>query len=549
MGLPLIVFLLFANVLFADFHSNQILYLIQSGNLKLSIDRYQEHNKSHDSELLQQMALLILDQGYRSDDVETQLLTLYGAGISAHESALYILKDGMSSKEPKLQLVALNFLSRYQNDEGDSAILIALNSPYLIIRLEALHALALKKAKIAVPHIDSLMAKVPKELTPLFPQLYALAGNHDAMKMMKKLLTHPDEKVRVEAIRSAAKHGRDDLLPLIRSISSQHGLIQQEACASAFLQFKDEASIPRLEQFKESSNQYVRLASLEALYSLGKSETLEAIEKMARDKNLFAINVLGKLKKSDPLLLELLKNGDSQVKVNAAFALLQSKNAKCLPMMCEILISDARDFGCVKQSSPGGSLVSYKLVPSIHENYKDNPLGVELVLNIKEEVIEEAVKLPERDFLSLAHTLLTAQQNDLVPVVISALEALKSKASITLLKKHLQTAGAPLIRNYCNLSLYRLKEEGPYRETLIKWIKGKHDENLLFRPLVPWEMRDTPTSYQLMPYETSRLLIDSFEALIEARDDAGIDVLLHAIKSGNQKNKFALAGLLIRACQ
>ena len=55
--------------------------------------------------------------------------------------------------------------------------------------------------------------------------------------------------------------------------------------------------------------------------------------------------------------------------------------------------------------------------------------------------------------------------------------------------------------------------------------------------------------YELTPEETSRLYIDTMETFAKGQDDQGLFVILNAIKSGNSKNKYALAGLLIRTNQ
>ena len=44
-------------------------------------------------------------------------------------------------------------------------------------------------------------------------------------------------------------------------------------------------------------------------------------------------------------------------------------------------------------------------------------------------------------------------------------------------------------------------------------------------------------------------MIESFEALAEKHDPQGIDLILAAIQSGHPKNRYALAGLLIKALQ
>ena len=91
--------------------------------------------------------------------------------------------------------------------------------------------------------------------------------------------------------------------------------------------------------------------------------------------------------------------------------------------------------------------------------------------------------------------------------------------------------------------------QDPHGKTLFSWVKEQKDCPLFrFRPLLPWtERRDL--SHLLTPEETSRLVIESFEALAEQHDPQGIDLILTAIQSGHPKNRYALAGLLIKALQ
>jgi len=531
---------------------SRILFMMQSGNADDALDLYHiyhEKNGRHDFELLQQISLILLDQGYRTKNPEIQLLTLFGAGISLNEKALYILEEGLSSPVPQLQLISLNFLSQYHNDSADDALNKALSANNLLIRLEALFHLAEMKSPKVVGQIESLMHKVDPALLSIFPQLFALAGTDRAMKIMKRFLTNPDENVRIETVINAAKYGRDDLLSNIRTLASHHSVPQQEACAFALGIMKDESSIVRLESIARSNTPTVRLAALHALYKLGKKEVRADIEQMARNQDLFAITILGEIPETEMLLNTLAQSDNHQVKVNAALSLLEREDPRCLQLVAEILVRDSRDLAIVKTTSVGKCLSAWKLVPSARQNFNDNPMAYELALKMRESILNKTINLPEGSFLELADFLFEVHQNELVPSLVSLLETLGTPKAIALLKKHQQKAGAPLIRNYCNLALYKLKEEGPYADNLKEWVSKKQDEDLIhFRPFIPWEMREeTNSPYQLTPQETSRFLVESFENLAQTQDDDGINILLKAIQKGNQKNKYALAGLLMRA--
>lgn len=532
---------------------NRVLFLMQGGNLSQALKLYREYVKQighHDPDLLQHMGQILLEQGFRTKDPEIQLLTLFGAGISFNEKTMHLLEEGLKSSQPELQLASLNFLARFQNDDADLALNKALTSNYLVIRLEGVYQLAKRKAPTALGQTEALMCKVPSEIHFLFPQLYGMIGTPQAIKSLRRLLSHKEEKVRIEAILSAAKFKRDDLLPSIRSLMTHHVTAQQEACAYAVGVLKDEASVPKLIELSQSGLSTTRLSALQALYSLGRLETKGAIESAANAQDVFAINILGGIQDSNNTLYALTQSPNIQVKVNATLALLNRRDSRCLNALCDLLIRDPRDLALGKISSQGNALEAYKVIPSAQQNLQDNTVGIEMSLGIMEDALQDALDLPEKDFLRIAQVLLEAQQNALVPAVVEALEDLHTPDAIALLKKHQQRIGAPLIRNYCNLALYNLKEEGPYADNIKIWIAKQYQEELIrFRPLVPRDIREEDSPYELTPNEASGLLIKCLEALAQHQDEHGIDILLDAIQYGNSKNKYALTGLLMRAAQ
>lgn len=555
-GIPLAVFFFFFSIQSFIFSAlpenrNHALFLMRSGNISHAIEvykRYHKNFKQHDYELIQEMGLLLLDQGCRHEDPEIRLMTTFGAGISLNEKTLYILEAGLDSNIPELQLASIHYLSRYQNDKADEALQRAMNAAHPLIRLEAAHLLAQKKAPRAFAYAESLMHRFDELLTPLFPQFFAMIGSAEATRMLRKLMTNPDEEVRIAAIISAADYGRDDLLPKIRILATHNEKAQQEACAFALGVLKDESSIPKLETLAHSKIPHTRLASWKSLYDLGRKEYKSSIENAAREKNVYAITLLGEIEGSQDLLSKLAMDSNIQVKMNAAIALLHLKDSRCLPGLLEILLMDSRGLCFSKTLSKGKGLSAWKVFPSAKQNFEDEPYAFELSLTIREDLLEKAIDLPERDFLKLAKAIFMHQQNDLVPLTVELLEMLNTPNAIALLKLHQQQIGAPLIRNYCNLALYNLKEPGPFGENIRSWISNMQNEELIrFRPFLPRELLEHEDHYELTPQDNSSLLIASFESFVINKDERGIEILLDAIQNGNDKNKYALAGLLMRA--
>lgn len=528
-----------------------IFYLIHTNKIDQALEHYQDYlhrHGRHDTEFLQQLGLSVLEQGAKSRDAETLLMTLFGAGIAMNEKTLDILMRGVDAPNPQLQLVALQFLARCHHDEADSCLLTALKSNYLLVRLEGAKQIALKKHPQATHLIESLMGKVDAELLPLFPQLFAAIGTTDAITILKRLLAHTSQDVRIEAVLSSAKAGRDDLLPKIKILAMQSSSPQQEACAMAFGLLKDETSIALLQRFSQSHMPQVRLAALQALYSLGRSETLTEMVSLAFNGDLFAVAALGDIPGTQDALARLAQSPNAQVSLNAALGLLNQQDPRCQPFLNAILIRDSRDLAFTKVASQGKGLFYWKTMPSARQNYEDFSIDLELSQSFRESVLMQVADLPEECFYSAIAAIFDRQQNDLVPTAIALLEESHTEKALSMLKSYQQRAGAPLIRNYCNLALYRLQEEGPYHENLRRWIETQTDAPLIqLRPYIPWEVDGSLANGQITPHEASRLLVETFESFAQQQDDGGINALLNAVRSGNSKNKYALAGLLMRA--
>lgn len=532
-------------------HQGRILFLLQQGEHEQGLKIYQEdfqNSGQHDFELLHQMGLKILDYGFRQNDPECQLLALFGASVSGHEDAYYILEESLKSRYPAIQLVALGALAHFQNDRADRTILRALGASMLEVRYEAVHQLCKKKHPQAVNQAESLMYKTPKAYIAMYPPLFAMVGDPHSTRILRKLLNHPSKEVRLATILSIAKYKRDDLLPQIRQQSSQLQFALQEACAYTFGVLKDEASVLKLEKLTLSQYPTVALAAHVSLYQLGRENSVKSIEEEAKKEDLFAIAALGSIQDHPQILLELLEKPQVQVRLNALIALLNQHHPRAIELIEEVLIRDKKDLAFTAYQSPGNCFKAWKVTPSASQLLKDDLKAYIEHLELKESLLETVSELSQPHFIALAHQIFSKQQNDLIPRTVQLLEDLGSVEAIDCLKKHQQQLGAPLVRHYCNLVLYRLQEPGPYGEQLRLWIKAESQTQFIrFQPFSPWELGKE--SYTLTPEETSKLLIEAFETFAAQQNTLGVETLIEAMASGHTKNKYALAGLLLRAAQ
>ncbi|HSX27077.1 MAG TPA: HEAT repeat domain-containing protein, partial [Chlamydiales bacterium] len=367
---------------------------------------------------------------------------------------------------------------------------------------------------------------------------------------LKRLIEDADPQVRVESILNVARLGRDDFLPSLRKRLSHTHVAELEATAFALGVLKDSSSTKKLKKLASSSTESVRLAASIALLQFGDRTFVPQIEEMAKRSNLFAIAALGRISETEETLARLVRSSDLQVRLNAAIALLQRRDPRCVHALAELLIEDSRDLAFHPFNSVGRTLVSYKAIPSAELHAKDPTIDLSYSQAIREHLLREAIHLPEANFLQLARLVFNRQQYDLVPTLITLLENLQTENAIALLKEGAAKLSAPLIRDYCHLSLYRLKQEGPYEEYINHWVmRQKESELIRLRPLLPWKYRMEQSDYSLTPEETSRLLIEAFLSIASHRDEKSIAFLLEAIQLGNPQNRYALMGLLMKATE
>lgn len=539
----------------ASSNEGAILYLINSGKTEQAIDAILAAQAQDPyfplSHIIEELSLNILKTGIESKEPNDAILALYGIQISLNEKALSEVEGAIGSREPELQLTAVQVLSTYNHDATNQLLEEALRSDYLIIRLEAAHSLASKQTPSAYGQLEALMLKVDPEMRSFFPELFAIEKSPDSVQTLRRLLRDSNAKVRLEAIGAVTRAHLTELLPDLNTQAADLSPAIQEALAMSSAQFHDEALKPFLRQTTLSSYSTTALAAAFALYETGDKEAKQIIESEAQNNNLFAITLLGKMSSIPATILyEKVEAQDLQVSVNAAIALLERKDPRCLPALFDLFIQNHKDLIFEEVASPGRALSYYKITPSATQNIDKESIQFEMSLRIREQLLIKAVELPEPSFLQLAYTLFECRQLDLIPTLIRLLENIRTDGAIALLKDEASHLGSPFIRAYANLALFRLHEKGPYFDRVKEWLATNSSTEIMqLRPLVPWKLRSEKSPYALSLEERARLLTETCEALAETHDPESLKVLLLTMRNGKPQNRILLAGLLLRAAQ
>lgn len=527
----------------------KLLLLVYQGKDKEAFELYLEEyekTKTHNYPLLQKMALGLIQYGCRQKERESKILSLFGASFSSNDETFFCLEEGLSNEDPMIQLVSIKGLAERNDDRADRALIRALSSPYLILRLQAVSILCQKKHSQAVSQVESLLYKTPKFIRGIYAELLAETKDCRANHLLKKLLNDPLVETRLATIKAASRHHIDELVPQIRQKLVLSNYKEQEAACFAIGELKDESSISKLDLLSRSSYPCLALSARLACYKLGKHDAADSIAQDAAEGNLFAIQALGKTMRGEKTLLELSKNSNIQIKLNALLSLLEQKNQEEIETLVSLLFDKNKLFSLTSETSPGETL-SYVKWNGLHSS--SNSLEGNLDIEIKNDVIEKIRYLSEEKFLKACDLILETQQNAFIPLVTALLEEMETEGATKCLIKHQQQLGAPLVRNYCTLSLYRMKEQpGPWKKYLMDWISNQSTtEFIRFKPLE--EASIAKGSYSLTPEEKSQFLIHAMESVAQTRSEEAVTALAEAIKNGHSKNKYAIAGLLLRTTE
>ncbi|NGX61968.1 MAG: hypothetical protein K940chlam9_01460 [Chlamydiae bacterium] len=534
---------------FPEDRAAQMLFLLHKGEVEKAFTIYSEEvreSDTHDFTLLQEAGKQLLQKGVESRDPEVEVMCMFGAGISNSSSLLPVLVKGMGSKQEQIQLLALRFLGALHDDEADLLIQNALGSPSLLMRLEACLHLAQKNYPDILNQLQSLMYKVPPQIRAVFPQIAIHIEGGEAESYMRHLLTDKELSVRMEAILRVAKGKRDEFLPQIRKLATQPHHAEQEGCAFALGALKDSESIPLLRELAEKGRPTVRMAALHALYELNSSFSLSWLKQEALCGDLFALQTLAKMEgEGNEIFAKLLDSEDREVHFQALLALLKRRDKRAIAHIESLLFLDKQDLGFYQVSSPGGTIKVWKCLPSAHASAKKYPGILAQTTALREKALLACLEISEKRFYPLCRRLLFSGERSLVPLIVKLLENKQSEEALALLREGTQKTGAPYARNYCALALYRLREEGPYEEMITRWIRLAGGETLIqFKEGEASELLSP--KFALSPSETSRFLVESYETLASIQSPAALDTLLYAMVHGNPKNRYALAGLLIR---
>lgn len=551
----IIFFSLISSLCFSDFEEQRINFLIAKKDYSKAIEWYLENSikkKQENPEILFNLAKSIIENSINSTESKDQLLGLYGLMISNSNDVDYDFSKLLESKDPQVQMLTIQYLSRWNEDVVESWLNKAMSSHYLPVRLQALGSLVTHKSKLALSHIESLYYRLPNFVRPIFAQYYAALGTPHSIKILKQMLSDPNREMKIACILSACQYGRDDLREDIRKTLSQPDPFVQESAIFAISHMQDLSSKELIESFLDSSHTNLKLASNLGMIQFHDEKALKTIFDLAETGDLFAIFSLGSISQSLPTLEKLYNSKDPNVTLNVMAALLEKKHPKAKELLIDFLKSHSLYDGIVPTFSTGKTQHALRLIPAFSKQFSSNKEYINYIQGttqmIREKFLIQAIELPESEFIEIAETIFEHEIFDLIPTLVKLLENCKSEKTISMLKKMSQKPGSPRSRNYSIVALARMKDP-QFINQFIDFISSQKKQDII--DLKTFDTQDESikksTRFLLTPDEKTQLLIEAYDTLIYLHDERCFSVLLSALLQSPAQNRPVLAGLLLKA--
>lgn len=534
---------------------SKILFHLTKKNSILGLKKYKEYQKelgSHDYPLLREIALMIIEDGISKGTEDDALLSLVALEITGENSLSHLFGKLVKSKHFPVQAKTLSLLQKIHDDHADILIKSYLTSNFITLRLEALSILVQKHHSFALGQVEALMNMVHKHYHPIFVDFFAMSRTSYAITSLKQMMSNIDLNLSLATIIAAKKFRIEELIPNLRSSLTNTSPIIQEGAASALGSFKDSYSKERLELLMHSTHPEVSLAAHFALYELGETNKKDAICKLAKTGNAFAISLLPKIENSKKLLREIYFNDNTSLRINSALSLLELQDPVCLPVINDLITLDPNIYCLQPAYSPGKAFSTLKLIPFSSIDKKVQEHAKSSTLQIQQSLLAKCIDLPRDKCMKVIENIFSKKYNLLIPTAIGILENFNDKEAITFLKEKSITPGAPFIRTSCHLSLWKRYHEKMHQDAIFSWLKefGKHQMIGFAEKKSDKKAKNLSiTEYDLTLEEKSHLLIGAYLSAGYMRNSAGLDCIIDAMIEGHKKNQIPLAGVLLKTIQ
>ncbi len=499
-------------------------------------------NKSAYRPHLEELSTKLFQKLLASNDPEIVMMTMLAAASCHHPLSHNMAFSLVRSSYPIIQLAAIQALCSLNTTEADCMLVEALRSDYPVIRLEAAWYIAHKRIPQAFFHIDTLKVKLPAELLPYLPELYAAEGSSSSIQRLRQLLLDPDEQVVLETILAIGKYNLTSFSDVLTKFTS-HSPAVLEALAFALQNVPTDAARDKLKILACHSSPYVSLRACLSLIAQGDLSYQNQVQTLAKEGNIFALSALGSCPQP---LLPCFAGTEKCVNLNLALSQLMLRDAAAIPSIKTFLALPETELLCASYS-PGHALSYWDVTPSQTVVKELEPTFTEQSLRAKEYFLSLALELDEAQFLDVASYIFQEGIFDLYPCLLELLENKQSKSAIALLHEESMRVGAPYNRAFATLGLVKIKNELKEKDLVPILSLSREKKAQSWRFPIPWI--ESAVSDERMPLQQTSMLahlyISTVGALAENGSPEAISILVEELSLAPQKYlPFVVSALL-----
>ncbi len=446
----------------AEVEKTAIHYNIQKGAWHKVVELYDLYCDAHPEEagiLSAHMVEQYFKQTVRSSNDKQRLLALHASGIVACEPLLGVFEKSLRSNDPKAQCLAVEGLKRLKSDLADRLLLEAMHSEYAPVCVGAAIAL-MERNNAEVPmFMESLMYKVPPAARVLFPAIFGKSEHPECKRLIGVLLKDRDPLVRISSLLAIVEYHFDTFIPQLRTIAAQGNSAEKELAIYGLALFEDSSSLELLQHLAEDKDPIVRMVAALGLNRFG-VDISASIEKMAKERNLWAISALGRVEGGGvETLKQFVKDPDLSVRATALWALLERKDSSAVEPLIELVCLSS---GIVSQESTGTVLKIFK--PGIAGQWRAPWVAA-------------AAKLPMKEFIIFAKRAI-AKDKSLANSIITLLENSDKEEAKAFIRQLAHYPGERAIRYRAQIALLRLDYGSESTTEVMEWLTEKERVDL-----------------------------------------------------------------------
>jgi HEAT repeat protein len=514
---------------------------IQKNQTSLAIERALTLSEqgSLDYSSCDHLASNLIEKGLLSDKPSEILIALYAGLICEKNLDVGRLDNLFKLEIPFIQHLILNHFQNFDLYVAYPTIKRALSSPDLGIRLHACQILAHSGHKEGLGQLEALMHRVPLEFRYIFADIFAQLGSKDAHIQLKTLLEDKLWTNRVAALLAVADFRQDGLLPYLRTSLSHTQPAEIEAAAYGLGCFGDLDSSKKLDTLMKSKVDEIALSSALALHRMGVYTAKEFILNKAKEKDLYAVNLLSEITSTSAELDFLLSDQDLNIRLNATRALVKKRHPSGL-LHAYSLLKDLPPM--TPKFSAGRTLFSLKM-----DRRKET---LEYALAFRKqyayEIFSEIFCYPFEELRPYLEQLI--KNKEWVPLITRLLYERGDENALSFLQKLSQTPGNPYLRIHAELALYQKKPSLYLRTKLLDYLqKYKDDELVRFQGEIKKQLRYSEMFLEPTPEEKSELFISIMQALCVNKDKQIAKTFLSLLEKGHPSNRPLIAAFLLLA--